>query len=419
MEICNLFVNPLKINLHSELIPYILIYGILFMLNPTIALLVSAITLFSSQNPLKRQYYTFYILLACWIGVLNMTKQLFSDQIYYARIFVRADTSDFFNAIWNYRGKDFLTYKEIVFNIYSVFCNLLTNANPRAYFFILTVNIYLLHFLALHKVLFASERSKWEVLCAVILMAFFTPFFIQSIHAVRQILATSFVVYAIAYRAVSGKDNWLFLIVAFFIHNSTIFFILLAFIPYLYRKLDVRQSIMFLLIFGLFTVFYVQVGVLLDAMDIGVMSSVGRRLISAGSSAEDKLFSLRVFYIYTIPTLISSFFILRREYRKENPLPIICFSYLSILTFFLIEGFSGAVTVQFRYMFYMYSFIPFVLLFPEESTGKWQRIFYPVITVFFVSRFFLVDTDWSKFANWFDILTNSFFYFWNTPYYIV
>lgn len=408
--------NSFKVKLSSESILAIFFYIVLFLVNPTISLFFSAIILFSTSNPTRRQYFTFYVLLACWIGVLNMTKQLFSDQIYYAKIFVQVDTSDIFNAIWNYRGGDFLSYREIVFNIYSVLCNLLTGSNPRAYFFILTVNVYLLHFLALHKVLFASGRSKQEVLCAVVLMAFFMPFFIQSIHAVRQILATSFVVYAIACRAVDGKNNWLFLIIAFLIHNTTIFFIILSFIPYMYKRISVRQFFAFLLMFGLFVAFYVQIGSLLNALDIGPMSSVGRRLMFADNS-DSKLFSLKSFYIYSVPTIFSAFFILRREYGSDKQSPIICFSYLSILTFLLILGFSGASTIQFRYMFYLYSFIPFVLLFIRGSGDLLQKMFCYAVTAFFAFRFFVIDIDWSRFADWNEILTSPFFHFWNTVYY--
>lgn len=410
-------ISSWQFNCNSKSIPYILFYSILFIVNPTIALLVSTITLFGTPEPTKRQYYTFYVLLACWLGVLNMTKQLFSDQIYYANIFVNVDTSYIFSAIWNYRGRDFLSYKEIIFNVYSVICNLITGANPRAYFFILSVNVYLLHFLALHKVLFTSGRSKGEVLCAIILLAFFTPFFIQSVHAVRQILATSFVIYAIAYRATEGKNHWVFLITAFFIHNSTIFYILLSMLPYLYKKLNFKQILISLLFILLFTLLYVQIGVLLNIVDLGLMSSVGKRLITAGYSEESNLFSLKSFFIYALPAVIVSLFIIKREYKNEVQFPIICFSYLTILTFFLVFGFSGASTIQFRYMFYLYSFIPFTLIFPGESNRTWQRLFCYTITLFFVFRFFIIDTNWNNFASWNEILTNPFFHFWNTTYY--
>lgn len=411
--------NPFNANSRVESIPYIFLSVALFIINPTIALVFSAIILFSIPSPERSQYYTFYVLLACWIGVLNMTKQLFSDQIYYAKIFVSVDTTNILDAIWKYRGKDFISLKEIVFNIYSVLCNKLTNANPRAYFFILTVNVYLLHFFALHKVLYASKRSKSEILCAILLLAFFTPFFVQSIHAVRQMLATSFVLYAMAYRAVEGKNNWLFLSVAFLIHNTTIFFIVLALLPHLYQKLSLKQTLTFLTIFALFTRFYVQVGILLNALDFVAIGSVGRRLMNVANSKELQLFSIRSFYIYATPMLASIFFILKREYQREKLSPIVCISYLSILTFLLIVGFSGAATVQFRYQFYLYSFIPFVLPFPGSSDNILQKTYCHVVTLFFIYRFFFVDVDWSKFANWEEILMNSFFHFWNTPYYVI
>lgn len=411
--------NPIGASLRMESIPYIILSGALFIINPTIALVFSAIILFSTSSPDRSQYYVFYVLLACWIGVLNMTKQLVSDQIYYAKIFVSVDTTNILDAIWKYRGKDFMSSKEIVFNIYSVLCNKLTHANPRAYFFILTVNVYLLHFLSLHKILFASNRSKSEIVCAILLMAFFTPFFIQSIHAVRQILAASFVLYAVAYRAVESKNHWFFLLVAFLIHNTTIFFIILALLPQLYQKLSLKQALTFLTIFALFVMFYVKIGILLNALDFVAIGSVGRRLMNVANSTELKIFSIRSLYIYATPMLASNFFIIKREYQSEKLSPIVCISYLSILTFLLIVGFTGAATVQFRYQFYLYSFIPFVLLFPGASVNILQKIYCHVVTFFFIYRFFFVDVDWGKFANWGEILMSPFFHFWNTPYYTI
>lgn len=404
-----------------SLIPYTLLYAAVFLINPTIALVMAAFIVIVNPKTRTRDYYMFYLMLACWLGVLNMTKQLFSDQIYYAAIFAHADTSDFWDAVVMYRGSEYISWKEIIFNFYSVVCNILTGANPRAYFFIVTVNIYVLHFLAIHKVLFASRRTKMEVLCAITLMAFFTPFFIQSVHAVRQILATAFIIYAIAYRALERKNLWLFIIIAFFIHNTTIFYIALALLPQIYRIMSYKQISIFLFVFGLFTVSYVQLGMLMEAVDIegGGIAAVGQRLASGNESGSANIFSLRSLLIYAIPLVGASLLIIMREYKIRKPTPILPFCYLAIITLMLILSFFQMPTVQFRYQFYLYSLFPFVALFPFKRGDDLGKFYCLLITGFFTFRFFFSDVDWSTYASWNEILLNPFYHFLTTQYYLV
>ena len=416
--------QDLSLNISSKqrrtnLIIYVLFYLGLFLFNPTLSLLVSFVVVASNPATTQRQYFTFYVLLAAWLGVLNMTKELFSDQIYYTRIFVSVDTSNIFEAIYNYRENGALSFKEIVFNVYSVLVNLFTAANPRAYFFIITVNVYLLHFISIHKVLFASRRSKLDVVCSILLMAFTFQFFIQSVHAVRQILATSFVVYAIAYRAVYGKNHWPFLLIAFFIHNSTILYAILALLPQLYRKLSYKQLFIYLFTFIVFTQIYSRIGEFLETANLGVLSNVGERMATAKESTEAELFSLRNTLIYTLPLVLCSFCVLIRDYKRNILSPLGTIAYVTLLNIILVLGVSSAPTLQFRYTMYIYSFLPFLLLMLGKSRMPIYNLYILFVTSFFVFRFFFVDVDWSKFAPWTDIIFHSFIHFWVTPYFMV
>ena len=60
--------------------------------------------------------------------------------------------------------------------------------------------------MALDRVLKHSDREKFEIICAILLSAFFYNAFIQSIHALRQTIAMSIMIYAIAYKATTGKN---------------------------------------------------------------------------------------------------------------------------------------------------------------------------------------------------------------------
>lgn len=396
-----------------------LFYALLFFFNPTISIVVSFLDLVFCNKPSKRKYYTFYLLLAAWLGVLNMTKQLFSDQIYYAKIFVSVDRTNFFSAVFNYRGTGALSLKEFFFNFYSVVLNYFTNANSQAYFFILTVNIYFLHFLSIHKVYSACNRVKFEILCSVILMAFFFPFFIQSVHAVRQILATSFLVYAIAYKSVNGRTHWPFLLIAFFIHNTTIFFIVCSLLPGLYKIHSFKQILLYLSLFVLFILSYVQLGTILSTLNLGAISAVGERMMTAELSDENELFSIRNTLIYSIPVMLCSVLIIKRDYMTQHLSSLGTFAYLSMLTLLFVFSMTNAPTLQFRYMFYIYSFFPFIVLPIADSANISSNIYTLLVTLFFAFRFFLVDVDWDLFASSSDFILNTFIDFLITSYYSI
>lgn len=406
--------SPFRIETSLYSVFKVCCFIILFLFNPTIALLTSFVLVLGYKEPSKSDYVAFYICLAGWLGVLNMTKQLFSDQFYYARVFVHADVSNFIEAVIKYRGGTF-ELREPAFNLFSVICRLIYGPNPRAYFFTCTFIIYILQFVALDRALRHSNRERYEIICAILLSAFFYNAFIQSIHLLRQAIAMSIVIYAIAYRTTTGKNHWIFLVTAVLMHNMTAFFVLLSLIPFLYDKLSLKHSIYFILEYLIIMETYVQIGTLFESVDIATISSIGSRM---SSTRIDKVafFSWYALLVFAIPSLFSAVSIIYRN-KDRQELPLMSFAIFYILTFLLIISFSGKQTMQARYSFCLYSFMPFVLPFILPKGNFYQRMFYTTITIFFVYRFFFVDLNWKLFESVDNLLLNNMSYFWNTKYY--
>ena len=414
MKYISNLLSPFKIETSLYGVFKVCCFIMLFLFNPTIALLTSFVLLLGYKEPSKSDYVAFYICLAGWLGVLNMTKQLFSDQFYYARVFVHADVSNFIEAVIKYRGGKF-ELREPAFNLFSVICRLLYGPNPRAYFFTCTFIIYLLQFMALDRVLRHSDREKFEIICSILLSAFFYNAFIQSIHVLRQAIAMSIVIYAIAFKTTTGKNLWIFLLTAVLMHNMTAFFVLLSLIPLLYDKLSLKNTIYFIMGYVVLMATYVQIGTFFEGVDLATISTIGSRM---SSTRIDKVefFSWYVLLVYAIPSLLSAVSIIYRN-KDRQELPLMFFSVFYILTFLLIISFSGRQTMQARYSFCLYSLMPFVLPFILPKGNFYQRMFCITITLFFVYRFFFVDLNWKLFESIDNILLNNFSYFWNTKYY--
>lgn len=405
--------NPFSFEGKGVSMSYALFCLLLFLANPTLALVFAVAIMITDRSSSKRSIYIFYFVLAGWLGVLNMTKQLFSDQIYYADIFVHADVSNPLKAVIDYRPDAPL--REPIFNLFSVICRMLVGPNPRAYFFICTFVFYILHFLALDKVLRASNRSNYEIILAVVFVSFFMPLYMQSVHALRQNLAICLIVYAIAYRASERRNLWLFLVMAFFMHNMSAFYIALALIPWLYEKLTIKRAFILMVGFSLFMLCYYKMGVMLSAADMAGMKTVGNAMTSNGDQVG--FYSFYTIIVYALPTLIAAAFVFYRNRNKKAFEPIITLAYVYILTFMMILVFSGHQTLQVRYSFCLYSFMPFVLLLPFNKISRFQMPYCSIVTGFFTLRFFFRDMNWSEFASWSEILTSTFIHFWNTTYY--
>lgn len=424
----DIFFNPFKFSFKVEQIPIILFFGALFLLNPTIALIGSFVVLLTTPSPTKGVYYLFYLLLASWMGVLNMTKEPVSDQIYYTLCYQNVKVSDinsFWTAVLEYRYLSelylsFISYKEILFNFYSVVCHLLTGGNVRGYYFIITFNFYILHYFALHKILSASNRSKSDIICAVVLITFFSPLFIQTIHGVRQMLATSFLIYAIAYRTVEKRFHFPFLIISFFIHNTTLLYIVLSLIPYFYTKLSVKKTAILCIVFIILLSTYVKICLFFEKLDVIGLSDAASRVAHLDMS-EKFAVNVRANMIYCIPTAIVALIIAFREYMNKGVKvsPMISFPYFFFITAFIVFGFSSAPTLQFRYMIYIFSFIPFILPFAFKTQEKRQKIYSWGLAIFFSCRFFFYDAWPSKYASMEDIISSSFYYFWTTTFYTI
>ena len=160
---------------------------------------------------------------------------------------------------------------------------------------------------------------------------------------------------------------------------------------------------------------YVQIGTFFEGVDLATISTIGS-IMSSTKINNVEFFSWYVLLVYAIPSLLSAVSIIYRN-KDRQELPLMSFAYFYILTFLLIISFSGQQTMQARYSFCLYSFMPVVLPFILPKGNIYQRMFYTTITIYFVYRFFFVDLNWKLFESVDNLLLNNMSYFWNTKYY--
>ncbi len=384
----------------------------------------------------RRNLLAFMIFTVAWISLINITKSINGDQGVYTRIFLKVPEKGFYSTVfeaWGGSGKEPL-FSCITWSLYW-----LTNGSVRLYYFILSFTIYILHYLAAYKLFRKIDASKGALICGVLVLTFFTQYFVMTLHIIRQMLAAAVAIYAIVYRATEGKYNWWLLIAAPLIHTSAFFLVILSLIPWLYSWMNLKKIIIVLACFIPVIVFSTVIGSIFGESNISAISYAGQRLEEEGAT-DGGTIKLSIMLTVFIPLALSALFVIFRywnnqrklryleveeetenesdgieieESYKEDRKSILPIAYLAILTMIFVLSFSKTPIIQYRLFYYSYSFIPLLLplLFKDRT---WISKFYQFsISLFFVVRFFLTynDSAWT-YAPVQNILSSTIYYYW-------
>ena len=393
---------------------------IIFLINPTLGLIFSLMFAIGSgddYNYNHRNLLAFIIFTAAWISLINITKSINGDQGVYTRIFLKVPEAGFHGTIFNAWGG---SGKEPLFSCITWSLYWLTNGSVRLYYFILSFTIYILHYLAAYKLFKKIDASKGALICGVLVLTFFTQYFVMTLHIIRQMLAAAVAIYAIVYRATEGKYNWWLLIAAPLIHTSAFFLVILSLIPWLYSWMNLKKIAIVLACFIPVIIFSTTIGSMLGESDISAISYAGQRLGEEGATDGGGI-KLSIMLTVFIPLGLSSIFLIFRywnnkrkqsflEYEEEtnddsdyieieeeknvdDEKDILPIAYLAILTMIFVLSFSKTPIIQYRFFYYSYSFIPLLLPLLFKDRTKLAKIYQFGISLFFVVRFFLTHND--------------------------
>lgn len=316
--------------------------------------------IFSGLQKIRLGKYDFLVLiisLSFYLAFINSTKTATSDTIQYLNWYNSVDRSHPIDSFLFYKGS--YSIVEPVFTIVSIIINYITWGNEQAYLGICTFIIYSLQFYAIYIVAVKYNVSKRYIICIIVMLAFANPLFIQSIHALRQMMATSLLMLAIAYRVINGKNNWYLILASFLTHMSVIAYIPIIVLNAPYKALTFKRVIsMSAMVVGLIMISE-NIGSFLGSMDADLLSATGEKIISSRKHNEMDL-TLRGFYMYNIPFFIIGFISLINSHRKCTSINI--YYYIYFITFFIVVLNPISTEISIRYAFYIFSFFPYLFI---------------------------------------------------------
>lgn len=368
---------------------FFIVFGFLFILNPLVSIFCGASWLILKKNPVESELRFWFVLMALWISLVNITKVPASDQMMYLRWYDSLENINSIGRIFQYSG-DEKVYKEPIYGLFQFICHTVYFGNDKLFFLTASFISYYFCFLAVGIILQKAGQGLNAVIFGVVCCTFFNQFFYLSIHLLRQIMAFSIVLYAIALRTQDGRNHWIPLICAPLIHTTAALFTLLAIMPFIYHRMRMREYLIMLCPLLIVTVGSMAFGSMMASFlgDNNVSSYAFKRM---STNFDDGVSSNPlVIAIMIIPLSVISLLTLKRLSKSKNlTSPLYPIIYLFLFLAIMILSLSGRPLLQYRFTFVTYQFLPFILpiLFPSKS--KFRNTYFLIIGGFFILRFLL------------------------------
>lgn len=385
------------------------IFLLTFILMPIVTVPL-AIYQYVKTKGIDRNSLTFlFVALACYMAVINAGKFPAGDQSNYWAVYMKAPQEGLLwaiNHIYGYRestnGKEFMN------GLYNYFGYYLTGGHYGLYIFINTLFVYIPFFYVIKELFQDKQNGAYAILAGIICLCFFTQFFNLTIHLQRQVLAFSIFLYAMYRKAITGKTNYILLFIAIFTHSTILFFTPFLYFDFFYERMTIKRAIQVLAlgVVAIFVLSRIMMAKEIEQISDNALSYSLNRMHMGGGTDEVE-FHLLNFLVFNIPILyiaLKRMFLNglnRMEYVVNN-------TYL--LLFIFVLSFTGRDLVQYRFSFFTYGYIGFLLPALLKGTNRYCKIYYLIISLFFVVRFYLTfnQITWKYDPIWKSLLFPEF-----------
>lgn len=350
---------------------------------PLGGLMVALCTVLNKNQANERRLIYLIVSLSFFLAYINTTKTASSDTIHYLNWYNDIDRSNPLYSFLFYRG----TYSiaEPLFAIISIAINYLTSGSKTGYIFFCTFIMYFLQLYAIYIVAKKYEVEKKYIVCLLLMLAFINPLFIQSVHALRQMLATAFLMLAIANRVVYGKNSVGILIAAFLTHVSVMVYLPLVILSMCYKELTIRRVLSVVALVFLMIMASNNIGILMGGMGSEILSAAGEKIVQSSDHNQMEL-NLRGFYIYNIPFLLVTILSLCSNRGQYPSLSV--YYYVYVITFLIVVLNPISTEVSIRYAFFVFAFFQYSFLAYYTTNRTKASVILPVTTGLLVLIFF-------------------------------
>jgi len=231
------------------------------LINPLLGIFLLAISLSLANGGRKTKTIYLYLAISIFFALLNTTRTPESDLLEYKIIFESASNV----SLGQYLSG---AQKEIIYYILNFILNRLLLSNFSAYIIVVTMFQYMLRFLTLEKIMGKNNR-RYLVFGSLLILLDATSFF-ASVHLLRQLTACSIFMYFLAERFVNHKTLWILIPIAVLIHSSSAVLFIIALIPGLQNRINIRLMITIIVLLIILLTFGERAVAMMDYVTRGI-----------------------------------------------------------------------------------------------------------------------------------------------------
>lgn len=360
----------------------LLILFALFFVNPLLGIGVAI--LYAIKDDSYNGFLPLIIMICLYMGAINSTKLVESDLGEYVDMYENVPYRGYLKTLSFLTDDDRIhevVYGTLVYLLYYV-----TSGHTPLFVFVLSFIIYFFLLLSFYGYCKRISAPYFALAAGIVTISFFPLYFNLTAHLIRQLMATSVMMYAILWRDTSLKKYIFWCIIAFNIHNSMVLLILLSAVPFFIRWLTKKQ----LLLFGGITIaitlsFMIVASFILERLtgQGDIVTTLSRASSAVGQSDGNEA-NLGAIMVISIPMMVmSAYAILKRKVVGSPIYYNLCFA---IVIFVL--NLSFAPLIQYRVFYVLYSFIPFVIFTPLQHDSELVKRMYFLVPVFMLLLFY-------------------------------
>lgn len=395
----------------------IFFFCILYLILPVVAIVfLFGMLFYQSRAKIDTRYlFLFFGMLALYMGLINVTKVPYSDQVQYMNAYLLVPKQSIWQSLTNIYGERTMTSgstKEMGYGLLNIIGYVTSFGSYPLFVIEFICLLYWLYFMAIKR-FFEIVSPAYSVSCilaASMILCFFSQFFNLTIHLQRQEIATAVMIYAIVDYSVTDKYHLKQFLIPLFsvtLHTSVGLFLPLFFVKQFFKGIVKRKQVLVVISVVLILL------VLSTVLAASLLSSLGGqeiyaldRMAVAGSSEEDT-FDISFILIFNIPLIFISlkniwYPSLFGEETKEN---VFYLFYLIVSSFTLL---TPDATMRYRYFMMSYAFWPFLLPLLIKKKNSLLKPYLLVVVAFLFFRFFATfeAMPW-KYASLEDVLTDN------------
>lgn len=367
-------------------------YALIFFINPVICLIAVG------RNSLKNRYsysgiYVFAILLALYASGINTTKMPDSDQENYLEQYNRVSEKGLYGTI-AYTGElssgvsDLV--KEPLYGVFVYFSYYILLGNNKMFFLVSSFLILMFHFLAIINVGKKYEYRPYIILCSLLTLTFFTQFFSFIIHANRQLLATGVMLYAFSLRVLQPQKrlrNILWLVAAPLIHTMTLLPIAFYFLPRINGEYNKKNFLYISIISMSFASLFLIVSHFLPQNSSGLLGYAMSRAANADPTENGYLATdTKIVFGFSMMTIFFAFL----SYIKQRDFTPPLIMNIAIIMSGFVMGCSYNTLFQSRYLYMLYSFMPFTVPFLFKPNSLLSKVYCGCLATAMIIRFVIL-----------------------------